>query len=261
MRASRVFGEVLGGHHMIVEDVELGTEIVTARGEPDREVAVLIASVRPYARDAGRCSRCGVRCPGYDGGAGVRRWRGLDVGTTKTYLQAPAPRVVCTEHGVVVAAVAWARPGAKCTYALEDTCAWLAAHTALSVLAVLLRLSWRTVAAIVARVVAERAGRTDRLEGLRRIGIDEISYRKGHRYLTVVVDHDTGRMVWAHEGRNKETLEKFFTALGDTRAGLLTHVSADGAEWIHTVIAEQAPSAVLCLDPFHVVAWAMKALD
>ncbi len=111
------------------------------------------------------------------------------------------------------------------------------------------------------RVVAERAGRIDRLEGLRRIGIDEISYRKGHRYLTVVVDHDTGRMVWAHEGRNKETLEKFFTALGDTRAGLLTHVSADGAEWIHTVIAEQAPSAVLCLDPFHVVAWAMKALD
>lgn len=68
-------------------------------------------------------------------------------------------------------------------------------HTALSVLAVFLRLSWRTVAAIVARVVAERAGRTDRLEGLRRIGIDEISYRKGHRYLTVVVDHDTGRMV------------------------------------------------------------------
>ncbi len=261
MRASRVFGEVLGGHHMVIEDVEVGTEVVTVKGQPDRECPVLVASVRPYARDAGRCSRCLARCPGYDSGAGVRRWRGLDTATMKTYLQAPSPRVSCAEHGVVVAAVAWARPGAKCTYALEDTCAWLAAHTALSVLTVLLRLSWRTVSAIVARVVAERAGRTDRLEGLRRIGIDEISYRKGHRYLTVVIDHDTGRMVWAHEGRNKETLELFFAALGDTRAGLLTHVSADGAEWIHTVVAAHAPSAVLCLDPFHVVAWAMTALD
>jgi transposase len=117
LRASRVFGEVLGGHDMIVEDVDLATEIVATRGEADREVAVLITSVRPYARDAGRCSRC---LPGYDGGAGVRRWWALDVGTTKTYLQAPAPRVACTEYGVVVAAVPWARAGAKCTYALEE---------------------------------------------------------------------------------------------------------------------------------------------
>ncbi|MGZ4523960.1 MAG: ISL3 family transposase [Mycobacteriaceae bacterium] len=96
---------------------------------------------------------------------------------------------------------------------------------------------------------------------MRRIGIDEISYRKGHRYLRVVIDHDTGRMVWVHGGRNKEMLEMFFTALGEGRAVLSTHASADGAEWIHTVTADEAPSAVLCLDPFHVVAWAMKALD
>ncbi len=68
-------------------------------------------------------------------------------------------------------------------------------------------------------------------------------------------------MVWAHEGRNSETLAKFFTALGSERAALLTHVSADGAEWIHTVVAANAPNAVLCLDPFHVIQWAMKALD
>jgi len=68
-------------------------------------------------------------------------------------------------------------------------------------------------------------------------------------------------MVWAHEGRNSETLAKFFTALGTDRAASLTHVSADGAEWIHTVVAAQAPTAVLCLDPFHVIQWAMKALD
>ena len=258
---SRVFGEVLGGQRLIVEGVETDTETVKVKGEEDRAVEVLVFSVRPYARDRGKCSRCLRKCPGYDAGGGVRRWRTLDVGTMKTYLQAPAPRVSCPDHGVVVAAVSWARPGAKCSYTLEDTCAWLAAHTALSALSTFLRLSWKSVAAIVTRVVADLAGETDQLEGLRRIGIDEISYRKGHRYLTVVVDHDSGRMVWAHEGRNKETLEKFFTALGVSRSQLLTHVSADGAEWIHAVVADKAPNAVLCLDPFHVVLWAMKALD
>jgi transposase len=76
-----------------------------------------------------------------------------------------------------------------------------------------------------------------------------------------VVDHDTGRLVWAHEGRNKDTLSKFFQALGESRSALLTHVSADGAEWIHAVVKERAPQAVLCLDPYHVVAWVTKALD
>jgi transposase len=94
-----------------------------------------------------------------------------------------------------------------------------------------------------------------------RIGIDEISYRKGHRYVTCVVDHTTGRLVWAAEGRNQDTLATFFDQLGAHRAKLLTHVSCDGAEWIHAVVAERAPQALICLDAFHVVAWAMKALD
>jgi transposase len=82
-------------------------------------------------------------------------------GTTRTFLQAAAPRVRCPEHGVQVAHVPWARPGAKCTYLLEDTCAWLVKNMALSAVAVFLRLSWQSVSGI---------------------GIDEISYRKGHRY-------------------------------------------------------------------------------
>ena len=182
-------------------------------------------------------------------------------GTTRTFLESAAPRVQCPDHGVLVAHVPWARPGAKCTYLLEDTCAWLAKNMALTAVTVFLRLSWRTVAAIVARVVQDLTGKTDQLDGLTRIGIDEISYRKGHRYLTCVVDHDTGRLVWAHEGRNKDTLTLFFDALGPTRSALLTHVSADGAEWIHAVVRDKAPKAAICLDPFHVVMWATKALD
>ena len=259
MRKSRVFAAGLGDQNMVVEDVSV--EVETTRGKWPKTSEVLVFSVRPKAAAAGRCSRCRARCPGYDAGDGTRRWRTLDVGSTKTYLQAPAPRVCCGEHGVVVAHVPWARPGAKCSHVFEDTCAWLAAHTALSVVTVFLRVAWRTVAAIVARVVTDGRETNDLLTGLTRIGIDEIAYRKGHRYLTCVVDHTSGRLVWAAQGRNKATLETFFEELGAERAAELTHVSADGAEWIHAVVTERAPQALICLDAFHVVAWAMKALD
>src|SRR5690349_6701102 len=68
-------------------------------------------------------------------------------------------------------------PGARFTTAFEDTAAWLVCHATLAVVAMLLRVAWRSVADIITRVVAERAGKIDRLAGLRRIGIDEISYR------------------------------------------------------------------------------------
>ena len=252
MRTSRVWRRLLGVEHTVIEDVEL---------EGDGAGEVLVARVRPTRSRRGRCSRCGRRCRGYDRGDGRRRWRTLDVGTVPAYLESDAPRVACPAHGVVVAAVPWARPGARCTTGFEDTCAWLAAHTAASTVAELLRISWRTVTGIVGRVVADLAGRTDQLDGLRRIGIDEIAHRKGHRYLSVIVDHDTGRLVWAAAGRDTATLHRFFDALGEARAAQLSHISADGAEWIHAVAAERAPQAALCLDPFHVVAWATKALD
>lgn len=252
MRTARVWKRLLGVEHTVIEQVELV-------GEGD--AAVLVASVRPVRSRRSRCSRCDRRCRGYDRGEGRRRWRTWDLGTVKAVLEADAPRVSCPEHAVVVAAVPWARPAARHTLAFQDTCAWLAAHTAGSVVAQLQRVSWPTVTAIVTRVVADLAGRTDQLARVRRIGIDEISYRKGQRYLTVVVDHDTGRLIWAAPGRNSATLHAFFDALGPERSALLTHVSADGAEWIHGPVRARAPQDVLCLDAFHVVAWATAALD
>jgi transposase len=137
----------------------------------------------------------------------------------------------------------------------------LTARTTATVVCELLRITWRSVSAVVDRVIGDRAGNTDMLAGLKRIGIDEIAHRRGHRYLTCVVDHDSGRLVWAAPGRNSETLDTFFEALGTERCSQLTHVTADGAEWIHTVVTKRAPKAALCLDPFHIVAWATKALD
>ncbi len=111
-----------------------------------------------------------------------------------------------------------------------------------------MRIAWRTVGAIVTRVAKDAMSGVDRLAGLRRIGIDEISYKKGHRYLTVVVDHDSRRLIWAAAGRDKPTLRRFFDLLGPERCAQVTHVSADAADWIADVVAERCPGAVRCAD-------------
>ncbi len=125
----------------------------------------------------------------------------------------------------------------------------------------LLRIGWRTVGSIIARVMAEIDAQVDRHDGLRRIGIDEISYKKGQNYLTVVVDHDTARLVWVGMGRDRAAIHRFFDDLGQARSAQITHISADGAEAIATVVGQRAPQAVVCADPFHVVSWASQCLD
>ena len=218
--------------------------------------------VRPEARHRGRCGRCRRRVRGYDRGRGERRWwRALDLGTIRTWLVADSVRVECPEHGVVVAHVPWARHDAGHTLAFDDQVAWLATRRRRPRSRELMRIAWRTVGAIVARVWADADALVDRFDGLRRIGIDEISYRRGQLFLMVVIDHDTGRLVWAAPGQNTATLQGFFDALGLERCAQITHVSADGAEWIaKAVVARTAPKAIRGADPFHVVKWANEAL-
>lgn len=104
------------------------------------------------------------------------------------------------------------------TRAFDDQVAWLAVQCSKTAVTHLMRIAWRTVGAIVTRVCADIDATHDRLAGLRRIGIDEISYKRGHKYLTVVVDHDARRLVWAAPGRDKATLEGFFDSLGEQRS-------------------------------------------
>ena len=227
----------------------------------DEEAGAIVASVRPRKGATRRCGACGRRCAWEDRGEGRRRWRALDLGAICAYLEADAPRVRCPEHGVIVAQVPWARHRARHTAAFEDQCAWLAAHCSRSAVQQVMRIAWRTVGAIVTRVVADAHGRVDPLANLRRIGIDEVSYKKGHRYLIVIVDHDSGRLVWAAPGRDKATLNRFFDALGKSGCARLREVSADGADWIAGVVRSRCLNAKLVLDAFHVVQWATDALD
>jgi transposase len=235
---------------VVVEEVRLGSD------------GSIVVAARPQKRERSRCGVCGRRSPGYDWGEGRRRWRALDLGATKAFVEAEAPRVECRQHGVVVARVPWARHGSWFTREFEQQVAWLATQCSKRAVCELMRISWYTVGRIIERVVAEeRRRQPDPLDGLRRAGIDELSFRAGQKYITVVVDHDARRLVWAGEGRDKKTVARFFAELGPERKAKLELISSDMGEWITRVVAKECPQAVLCIDPFHVVKLATEALD
>jgi transposase len=239
----------------------LGLEKSVVEAVDADENGAVVVSVRPRYSQRDRCPHCRRRCPGYDLGDGRRRWRALDLGTTFAYVEADAPRVECKRHGVLVAAVPWARHDAGFTRAFEDQTAWLAVNTSKTAICLLMRIAWRTVGRICERVSTEAASKRDLFANLKRLGFDEISVRKGQRYLTVVVDHHTGRLVWAHAGRDRKTVEKFLDLLGKDRCEQIELVSCDDAEWITRPVSERCPNAVICLDPFHIVKAATDALD
>lgn len=252
MRNARMLVRALGVEGAVVEDViwedELGLQSLLVR-------------VRLLKKEQRRCPHCDRRCPRYDAGAGLRRWRAPDVGLCPAYVVAEAPRVRCREHGVVVQRVPWARYGSRFTRVFEDLVAWLAVRTDKSTLASLLKIAWRTVGKILARVAASMEKVREPLRHVTRIGIDEVAYRKGHRYLTIVVDHDSGRLLFAAPKKEAATLHRFFDELGADGCARIQLVSVDAAAGFHQVVAERCPNATVCLDPFHVVQWATRALD
>jgi transposase len=254
--AGSVWDEVLDTEHAVV----VRTYIEHWPRKDRRPEKVLIIVVEPDGETRCRCPECGQR--GKPAETDVVRWRTLDVHGKRTFLESELPRIICGEHGKITAAVPWARHDDRFSRPFEEFAAWKAAHMPWTRAAAELRVTWEALANIVSRVSAGASAGRDRLEGLRRIGIDEKSWGKGSgKYLVIVTDHDNGRVAWTGEGRCQATVEAFFDDLGPERAKLLTHVSADGADWIHPVVREKAPQAEICLDAFHVVKWAGEKLD
>jgi transposase len=205
------------------------------------------------------CSTCGQTGPLEIHGRRVKRWRHLDVGAGRCWIECELRLLRCRDCGVRSEAVPWARPGSHHTRDFEDTVAWLAQQMAFSPITRLLRIGWRTVGAIVERVVADHLDER-RLEGLVCIGVDEISYRRHHRYLTSVADHATGAIVWCSPGRNSATLQGFFEELGDRKASIQA-VSIDMSGEYQRAIRAAIPDAEICFDPFHVVRLGARATD
>jgi transposase len=244
VRVTTAFNRLLALRGARVIDVVFGADAITVRVALTRRRLV--------------CSRCGqVYRAGYD--SSRRRWRHLDLAGRRCFIDYELRRVACRDCGVRVEAVPWARPDARHTRDLEDLVAFCAQQMAKSQVQALLRVAWDTVGRIVARVVADHLDEC-RLAGLVAIGCDELSYRRGQRYLTNVADHHSGRIVWSSPGRNAQTLQEFFDLLGDRKRSIRA-VSIDMSGGYEKAIRAALPDAEIVFDPFHVVALAGRAVD
>jgi transposase len=231
-----------------------GMVVVGARLEP-RGVVV---EVRPRQRRA-RCSECGRPGPGYDTRQ-ERLWRHLSLGRTVFWLSYAPRRVECREHGARVERVPWAAHDSAFTFEFEEMTAWVAQHMDKTATSQLMGINWRTVGTIIQRVVEGRLDK-ERLEDLYVIGVDEVSFRRHHEYVTVVVDHLKKRVVWVGEGKGEKTLLTFFDALGPERTQALTHITLDMSAAYRAAIEARAPHAQKVFDRFHVQKLASEAVD
>jgi transposase len=189
-------------------------------------------------------------------------WRHLDLGKWGLVVRAGLRRLHCPEHGVKTEQVPFARHHSGFTRDFEDVIAYLATRTDKTTITRLQRVDWHTVGRICARTVADGVD-PDRLDGLVAIGVDEVSWKKHHNYLTLVTDHTGRKIVWGAEGKDSETFDEFFAELGPERAARLEAVSMDmGPAFAKSARKEgHAINATICIDPFHAVKLVGEALD
>lgn len=237
MRATSAFKRVLG---------LASTRVVGVRVDD----GTVVVSVKPQRRR--RMCPCGTMTWSvYD--RRVRRWRHLDSCGARVVLESEICRIDCRSCGRVrTEQVPWARPRARHTIPFENLTLWCARRMDKSAVADMMGVSWETVDTMITRA-AGAPETLARLDGLRRIGVDEISHRRGHRFLTVVVDHDTGNVVWAAEGKGASTLTEFYELLGPRRCKELKAVSMDLGPAYRSATQRAVPNAQICADPFHLI--------
>ncbi|NVB37410.1 ISL3 family transposase [Pseudenhygromyxa sp. WMMC2535] len=245
MRATSILRTLLALQDTLVSGLEFTAES-------------LIVDVKPTWHRA-RCGEC--RRKGPSEGGRTRSWRHLDLAGIKCVLRYRIRRVNCRHCGVKTEHVPWAESGSRFTEPFEAHTTYLAQCNDKTTVTRLMRIAWETVGKIIQRVVRRHRGEVDRLDGLRIIGVDELSYRRHHKYVTVVVDHETGEIIWAAEGKSAETLTQFFTLLGPERCAELEAVTIDMSAAYIKAVTEASPEATIIFDRFHVQRLASKAVD
>jgi transposase len=247
VRVTAAFSRLLRLDGVVVRDV---------RFAPDRVVVEVALRRRRLV-----CPRCEFSTPHrHDIRPIDSDWRHLDLGTWRLEVRARLRRLVCPAHGVLTEQVPFARYRSDFTRDFECLVAWLATRTDKTTITRLVRIHWRTVGRVIERVCADELD-CDRLDGLFEIGIDEVSWRKAHRYLTLVADHRRRQIVWGAEGASAAVADKFYEQLGPQRCAQITAVSMDMGPGYAKSTRANAPQAVVCIDSFHVAKLAGEALD
>lgn len=209
----------------------------------------------------GYCSTCGAACKHLRGTLKRRRWRHLDLCLYPAYIESPLRRVECRRCGLRVEAVPWARPGSRFSHELEDAMLRMARDSSFLAVATHFKVGWKVVRAMVTRLIRWYSQRP-RQKALRVIGVDEISYGRGRdKYLTVVWDHVAGEVVWVGQGRERGTLDQFYTKLGKGRCGKLRVVTMDMSESYIQATRNAAANADIVFDRFHIERHLTRAVD
>jgi len=248
---------------MHIERAEIQVRPIQAGGKM-HELDIIALKARPFKRCQCLCPVCNKPCV-RDGFKQEREseWRASNLNGIPVIIQYRPQRILCKEHGDLNEKLPWTDGTTRFTAAFNDEVAWLVGKLPKTAIAEYLTINWRTVGSCV-------QASHDRLEpdvsvrihdNVRRLCVDETSYQKGHKYITVIVNHDTNTVVWAAEGHGKAVLESFYRQLSKEQLASIKVVTGDGAKWITDCVNEFTPDCERCVDQFHVVQWAMDALD
>jgi transposase len=247
----------------ILNQVEKYKDFVYGRvrwqaGGRDRALWV---EVRERAHCPGRCSKCGERCPGYDR-LPARQFEYVPLWGIPVYFVYALRRVQCAHCGVKVEALPWAQGKQTLTRSYTQFLATWARRVSWQEVARYFHTSWEKVFHSVCAQVEWGLAHRD-LSGIRALGIDETSWQRGHRYLTVVyqLDAEMRRLLWVGERRTAETLRQFFDGFGPERTRQLRFICSDLWQPYLDVIAHKASQALHVLDRFHVALNMNKAID
>jgi len=235
-----------------------GVTVSAVKFQPTR----VVVTVRLRSRKL-HCPACGFTTRArYDTRPVSSSWRHLDLGRWRLEVRADLRRIDCPTHGARTEGVPFARANSRFTRDFEDLVGWLATTMDKTALCRLVRIDWATTGRIIERVMATGLD-PNRLDNLFVCGADEVSWRKGHSYLTLVSNNDTGKFVWGKEGKDTATLDCFFDELGEERSAAITAMSMDMGPAFEKSARkpDHATKAVICFDPFHVVQAGTMALE
>jgi transposase len=215
------------------------------------------------ARKNGRpiCSGCGQQRPGYDR-LPERRFESVPMWGIAVYFAYAMRRVECPTCGVKVEQVPWCDGKNQLTTTYRWFLAGWAKRLSWKVTADAFHTSWQNVFRSVEHAVSWGLSHRN-LEGVESIGVDEIQYQRGHKYLTLVyqTDEHCRRLLWAGKERTKKTLLQFFQFFGEERSDRLRFVCSDMWKQYLAVIAEKSPQAIHVLDRYHIMAKMNTAID
>jgi len=226
----------------------------------DPEAHLAWIQARPDRRFKPLCHRCGN--PAHR----THQWRhrvvrDLNLASAQVWIELNYRRVVCRHcAGVFVEDLGFADPHQRVTRRLARMIHELCKAMTVKDVVEHFDLSWRTVKRIDKSFLEDQYGEPD-YEGVRILAVDEIAVRKGHEYMTVVIDHDTGRVLWMGPGRRQETLQSFFDSMTDEQKRALEAIAMDMRQPYIAAVETAAPHVQIVFDLFHIMANFGKVID